>query len=147
MYVVIIHRGTNNLFRVNIINSDYFNKINKTSFFTWFRFATRLPHPFTNTVKSIQFYVFVSVWKFFDILLIKVICALNTWSESKDLNCVSLYIRQGTPHSISLWARYLKFLWIHALFFLCISLIIMRKKIKNNSYFSALTRNEENEKV
>ena len=32
-------------------------------------------------------------------------------------------------------------------FILCISLIIMLSKIKKHSYFSALTRNEENEKV
>ena len=48
---------------------------------------------------------------------IKVNRVLITWSGSKDLNYVSLYIPQVTLHSISLWAGYLKFLWIHALFF------------------------------
>ena len=47
----------------------------------------------------------------------KVARVLYSWSGSKDLNYVSLYIRQVTLHSISLWAGYLKFLWIHALFF------------------------------
>ena len=79
--------------------------------------------------------------------LLKVVRVENSWSGYKDLNYVSLYICQVTLHSISLWAGYLKFLWIHALFFLCISLIIIRTKIKKNSYFNALTRNEENEKV
>ena len=55
----------------------------------------------------------------------KVARLLYSWSGSKDLNYVSIYIHQVTLHSISLWAGYLKFLWIYALFFLCISLIIM----------------------
>ena len=50
-------------------------------------------------------------------LHLKVARVLYSCSGSKDLNYVSLYIRQVTLHSISLWAGYLKFLWIHALFF------------------------------
>ena len=79
--------------------------------------------------------------------LLKVARVLYSWSGSKDLNYVSLYIRQVTLHSISLWAGYLKFFMDTCVVFLCISLIVIRTKIKKNSYFSALTRNEENEKV